>query len=80
VQKLAKDYSGYKEFGAKGLVLMSKNFYALGDAYQATYILESVIKNFAEFPEVVADAKAQLALIKANESKTNASVEKDGGN
>jgi tetratricopeptide (TPR) repeat protein len=80
VQKLAKDYSGYKEFGAKGLVLMSKNFYALGDAYQATYILESVIKNFAEYPEVVEDAKTQLALIKANESKTNASVEKDGGN
>lgn len=79
VQKLAKDYSGYKEFGAKGLVLMAKNFYALGDAYQATYILESVIKNFTDYPDIVADAKAQLALIKANESKTNASVEKDGG-
>lgn len=76
VQKLAKDYSGYKEYGAKGLVLMAKNFYALGDSYQATYILESVTKNFADFPEVVEDAKAQLAIIKTNEAKTNASVEK----
>ena len=32
VQILAKDFSGYKMWGAKGLVLMAKNFYALGDA------------------------------------------------
>lgn len=74
VQKLAKDYSGYKLYGAKGLVLMAKNFYELKDAYQASYILESVIKNFAEFPEVVDEAKAELAVIKAAEAKTNASV------
>lgn len=75
VQQLAKDYSGYKLYGAKGLVLMAKNFYALKDAYQATYILESVIKNFADYPEVVEDAKTELALIKNEESKTNSSVE-----
>ena len=75
VQKLAKDYSAYKLFGAKGLVLMAKNFYALKDAFQATYILESVIKNFAEFPEVVEEAKAELAQIKSAEAKTNSSVE-----
>lgn len=79
VQELARDYSGYKEYGAKGLVLMAKNFYALEDAYQATYILESVISNFAEFPEIVQEAQEQLALIKANEAKTNSSVE-EGGN
>ena len=75
VQKLARDYSGYKLYGAKGLVLMAKNFYALGDAYQATYILENVIKNFGQFPEVVQEARRELARIKAEEAKTNASVE-----
>lgn len=75
VQKLAKDYSGYKIYGAKGLVLMAKNFYALKDAYQATYILDSVIKNFTDFPEVVEEAKAELAIIKTAEAKTNSSVE-----
>ncbi len=75
VQKLAKDYSGYKIYGAKGLVIMAKNFYALKDAYQATYILDSVIKNFTDFPEVVEEAKAELASIKAAEAKTNSSVE-----
>ncbi|MGO3183338.1 MAG: tetratricopeptide repeat protein [Aequorivita sp.] len=75
VQKLAKDYSGYKLFGAKGLVLMAKNFYALKDAYQATYILENVIKNFSDYSDVVEEAKAELAIIKKAESKTNSSVE-----
>ncbi|MCF4102523.1 tetratricopeptide repeat protein [Gillisia sp. M10.2A] len=75
VQKLAKDYSGYKLYGAKGLVIMAKNFYALKDAYQATYILDNVIKNFKEYPEVVKEAQAELSKIKAMEAKTNASVE-----
>ncbi len=78
VQELARDYSGYKEFGAKGLVLMAKNFYALEDAYQATYILESVISNFQDYPETVQEAQELLSLIKANEAKTNSSVEEDG--
>ena len=78
VQKLAKEYSGYKLYGAKGLVLMAKNFYALEDAYQATYILESVIKNFTDYPEVLDEARVELELIKAQEAKTNSSVETDG--
>ena len=74
IQILAKDYSGYKFYGAKGLVLMAKNFYALKDAYQATYILENVIKNFQNFPEVVREAEAELAKIRTLEAKTNSSV------
>ncbi|MEO2052621.1 MAG: tetratricopeptide repeat protein [Allomuricauda sp.] len=75
VQKLAKDYAGYKEWAGKGLVIMARNFYNLGDAFQATYILESVITNFAEFDEIVVDAKAELAQIKAKEAESNSSVD-----
>jgi len=75
VQRLAKDYSGYKFYGAKGLIIMAKNQYALNDAFQATYILESVIKNFEAFPEVVTEAQTELNKIKAEQAKTNASVE-----
>ena len=75
VQQLAKDYSGFKYFGAKGLIVMAKNFFALNDSFQATYILESVITNFADYPEIVEEAKSELAIIKAAASKTNASVE-----
>jgi TolA-binding protein len=77
IQLLAKDFSGYKLYGAKGLVLMAQNFYALKDAFQASYILESVITNFEDYPEVVEEAKTELAIIKATESKTNTSVETD---
>ena len=75
VQELAKNYSGYRLYGAKGLVLMAKNFYQLGDAYQATYILESVIKNFTDYPDVVQGAKMELERIKEVESKTNSSIQ-----
>lgn len=74
VQVLAKDYSGYKEFGGRGLILMAQNFYALKDAYQATYILQSVEDNFTDYPEIVREAKAIHKNIKEEEAKTNASV------
>lgn len=77
IQRLAKDYGSYKLFSAKGLVVMAKNFYALGDAFQATYILESVISNFPEFTDVVDEAKLELNKIKAEEAKTNSSIETD---
>ncbi|SFF94900.1 Tetratricopeptide repeat-containing protein [Salegentibacter agarivorans] len=75
VQILAKDFSGYKRWGAKGLVLMADNFYELDDAYQATYILENVINNFSNYPEIVQEAKQELSRIKTEEAKTNSSVE-----
>lgn len=75
IQKLAKDYSSYKLYSAKGLVVMAKNYNALNDTFQATYILESVIKNFTEFKDVVAEAQTTLQSIKKTAAKTNASVE-----
>ncbi len=74
IQQLAKNYSNYKYFGAKGLLLMASNFYSLKDSYQATYILETVIKNFSDFPDVVTKAQTDLDTIKAEESKTNSSI------
>ena len=75
VQKLARDYSSYKYYSAKGLVIMAKNFDALGDAFQATYILESVISNFPEYDDVVQEAQTELNRIKAKAAETNSSVE-----
>lgn len=76
VQKLAKNYSAYKYYGAKSLVLMAKNFYGLKDSYQATYILDNVINNFTDYPDVVEEAKRELTVIKLEESKTNSSITK----
>ncbi|MEO5777420.1 MAG: tetratricopeptide repeat protein [Flavobacterium sp.] len=75
VQKLAKDYSGYKYFGAKGLIVMARNYYQLKDNFSATSILDSVIKNFKEFDDVVAEAQTELNMIKGEISKTNSSIQ-----
>ena len=77
VQKLARDYATYKEWGGKGLILMAKNYYALDDAYQATYILESVIANFSDYAQIVAEAQGELAIIKSKEAQRNSSIVPD---
>jgi len=74
VQKLIADYSTYKYWGVKSYIVMAKNHYGLKDAYQATYILENIIKNFTQFNDVILDAKKELTNIKNNEAKTNESV------
>ena len=74
VQKIASSYSSYKYWGGKALIIMAKNNYALNDSFQATYILESVIKNFAQFDTIVKDAETELTRIKTEEAKTNDSV------
>ncbi len=76
VQTITSDYSAYKYWGAKSFIVMAKNYYALenSDPYQATYILENIIKNFTQFDDIVNDAKNELKKIKLNEAKTNNSV------
>ncbi|WP_397447431.1 tetratricopeptide repeat protein [Polaribacter sp. R77954] len=74
VQELIANYSAYKYWGVKSYVIMAKNYYNLQDAYQATFILENVIKNFTQFDDIVKDAQIELDKIKTNEAKTNNSV------
>lgn len=53
---------------------MAKNYDALGDAYQANYILENIIKNFGSYPDIVAEAKAEQRVVKQKESRSNSSI------
>ncbi len=76
VEKIATDYSGYKFFGAKSLVIMAKNYYSLKDSFQATEILQSVIDNFGTYKEVVEEAQKELDFIKTEEAKSNSSISK----
>ena len=76
VQNLIANYSSYKYWGVKSYVIMARNYYALKDAYQATYILENIIKNFKQFPDVIEEAQNELNTIKNREAKTNESVTK----
>ena len=67
-------------YASKGLIVMAKNFYALGDDFQATYILENVTQNFTDFKEVVDEAQLELERIKLEVYKTNYSVETESQN
>jgi tetratricopeptide (TPR) repeat protein len=80
VQVLIKNFSSYKYYASKGLVVMAKNFRALEDDFQATYILENVIQNFEEFKEVITEAELELEQIKTEAAKTNSSIEVDTEN
>ena len=53
---------------------MGKNYYGLRDVYQATFVLENIIKNFKQFKDITEEAEKELRTIKENEAKTNNSV------
>jgi tetratricopeptide (TPR) repeat protein len=74
IQKLTKDYSGYKYFGAKALIIMAKNFRSLNDVFQATAILDAILANFSNFEDVKIEAQTELDSIKNEASKTNSSI------
>lgn len=74
VQKLIADYSAYKYWAVRSYIIMGKNYYGLKDVYQATFVLENIIKNFKQYEDLVAEAEKELNIIKTNEAKTNNSV------
>jgi len=75
IQNLIKNYPNQNQFAARGLVLMAQNFYALGDTFQATYILESVVKNFGTYKDITDSAKLLLKDYQQAIQKTNASID-----
>ncbi|MCY0970772.1 tetratricopeptide repeat protein [Chryseobacterium wangxinyae] len=62
--KLANNYASEDYWGAKALVLMAKNYVGLKDNYQASYTCDQIISNYADFPEIVAEAKEVKKQIK----------------
>ena len=74
IEIIAQDYGGYPEWNAKSLLLMSKNFYQLDDAFQSSFILKSLLDNFTQFPEVIEEAKADLENLRRVEAENNSSI------
>lgn len=75
VKDLTKNYSRFQEFGFKALIIMAKNFFALDDAFNATYILESLEKSATKYPKIVEEANQELAKMKRKIAEKNSSVE-----
>ena len=71
---LSQKFSSQPYWAAKSLLLMSQNFYALEDAFQATYILESLLDNYKQFPEILVKGKILLNQIKQQQAEQNFSI------
>ena len=78
VQKLAREYATYRQWGGKGLILLAQNFDRMDDVFQATYILENVVNNFEDFPEITKTAEAELQRIRGREADNNSSINPEG--
>lgn len=74
VQGLSKNYGSYKLWSAKGLVVMAKSYDATNQTLNAVTLLQGVIDNFSQYPDVVATAQTELNRIKAVQAKTNSSI------
>ncbi len=53
---------------------MGQNYFGLKDVYQATFVLENVLKNFSEFKDIIKEARTVLSVIRDPEAKPNATV------
>ena len=71
---IAKQYSSAGLWSAKSLLLMARNFYRLDDAFQALFILDSLIENFKQYPGIVSASEKLKATIKAKEAEKNESI------
>ena len=71
---LSQKFSSQPYWAAKSLLLMAQNFHALKDAFQATYILESLLDNYRQFPEISDQGKLLLEQLNKEQAKQNASL------
>lgn len=62
------------EWSAKALLLLAKNYYALQDSFQAIFVLESIIENFTDYPNVTKEAQTLLDTYKASAAEENRSI------
>ena len=61
-------------WSARGLIIMAKSYDATNQTLNAVTLLQGVIDNFTQYPEVVDQARKELNRIKAVQSKTNSSI------
>ena len=68
---ISEKFNDQPLWAAKSLFLMAKNFHMQNDIFQATYILESLLDNFVQFPIIISEAKKYLLMIEKNKAKKN---------
>lgn len=80
IQKIAANSGSSSIWSAKALLLLAKNYSALNDSFQAIFVLESVIENFQQYPEVIIEAQPLLSEYKQVAAEQNSSINQNQGN
>ena len=82
IAEISKKYGNSEIWSARSILLMADNFRNLNDYFQSKYLLEILIKNFTQYPEIVQESKKMLDKVKLLASDQNLSVQsniKDNG-
>ncbi len=74
IAELSKIYGNYPIWSARSILLMAKNFKFLNDDFQSIYLLETLIENFEQYPEVSKEAKKLLIEVKNDVFDKNSSL------
>ncbi len=74
ISSIAKNHVLLDEWNAKSLLILAKNFFALEDNFQSTFILENIITNFQSQPDIALEARYLLDKIISAEQKVNSSI------
>ena len=77
ISKIASNSSQKSIWNVKSLILLAKNYYLLNDAFQAIFVLDSVIENFNSYPKIIEEAKKLKKNYKNSLSDENRSVVND---
>ena len=75
IADLSKTYGNSKIWSAKSILLMAKNFKNLNDDFQSTYLLETLLENFDQYPEIIREAKNLLIEVVKITSEKNSSFQ-----
>ncbi|MBK77791.1 MAG: hypothetical protein CMC88_01530 [Flavobacteriaceae bacterium] len=66
ITNISKLSNNFNYWTVKALLLLSKNYISLNDDFQAVFILESLIENFNNYPNLVSESKSLLDAISEN--------------
>ena len=77
IAKIAESSGQAKEWTAKALLLLAKNYYGLEDSFQAIFVLDSLIENFKIYPELVKEAQSLIVKYQSSLKEENRSINKN---
>ncbi|MFY8188043.1 MAG: tetratricopeptide repeat protein [Flavobacterium sp.] len=75
VEKIINNYRNYDYFFKKSLLVKAKNDYNLNDSFNALVMLEALIKQGNDYPDILEEAQKLQTEYKTKEAERNSSIQ-----